>query len=221
MHFSLKVQRKADSPTSRSGVTDFCTTATVDPPTGVEYSAPPSASDIAEIMALANTVRVKIPASWAGEGGRYMRIALFQPDIPQNTGTILRLAACLSLAVDIIEPCGFVLSDKRMRRAGLDYLASVSMARHPSWEAYQAARSGGRLVLLTTQGPTPYTRFEFRSEDDLLFGQEGAGVPPEVHGVADARLRVPMAPEARSLNVAVAVAMVVGEALRQLDGFYP
>ena len=171
-------------------------------------------------MALANTVRVKIPVGRAVEGGRYMRIALFQPDIPQNTGTILRLAACLSLAVDIIEPCGFVLSDRRMRRAGLDYLASVSMVRHPSWESYQAARSGGRLVLLTTQGPTPYTRFAFHVEDDLLFGREGAGVPPEVHGVADARLRVPMAPDARSLNLAVAVAMVVGEALRQVEGFY-
>ena len=148
-----------------------------------------------------------------------MRIALFQPDIPQNTGTILRLAACLSLAVDIIEPCGFLLSDKRMRRAGMDYLASVSLARHASWDAYQAARGGGRLVLLTTRGPTPYTHFAFRADDDLLFGQEGAGVPTEVHAVADARLRVPMAPDARSLNLAVAVGMVVGEALRQTNGF--
>ena len=148
-----------------------------------------------------------------------MRIALFQPDIPQNAGTILRLAACLALSVDIVEPCGFILDDKRLRRAGMDYLARVSLNRHGSCDAYRSARGTGRLVLLTTQGPTPYTRFAFDPQDNLLFGREGAGVPPGIHADADARVRIPLVPGERSLNMAVAVAMVVGEALRQVDGF--
>ncbi|MDA0661613.1 MAG: tRNA (cytidine(34)-2'-O)-methyltransferase [Proteobacteria bacterium] len=147
-----------------------------------------------------------------------MRIALFQPDIPQNTGTILRLAACTGIAADIIEPCGFVWSSARLRRAGMDYLDGVTMVRHASWDAYNIA-SRGRLVLLTTKGITAYTDFAFRQDDTLLLGSESAGVPDPVHEIADARLRIPMAPAARSLNIALAAAMVLGEALRQTGGF--
>ncbi len=152
-----------------------------------------------------------------------MRLALYQPDIPQNTGTLLRLCACLGVAVDVVEPCGFVFYGPRMRRAGLDYLAHVHMARHDSWSAFLAARrednDAGRLVLLTTRGGEPYTRFAFRACDTLVLGRESAGVPAEVHEAADARLVIPMAPGMRSLNVAVAGAMVLGEALRQTGGF--
>ena len=147
-----------------------------------------------------------------------MRLALYQPDIPQNTGTILRLAACLDLAVDLIEPCGFVLDDRRLRRAGMDYLDRVRLTRHSSWAAFLAARqAGARVVLLTTRAQTPYTAFSFAARDVLLLGSEGAGVPEEVHAAADARVRVPQAAGTRSLNVAVAAAMVAGEALRQTE----
>lgn len=151
-----------------------------------------------------------------------MRIALFQPDIPPNVGTIIRLGACLGVPVDIIEPCGFPFSDKSLRRAGMDYLDRAAVTRHVSWTAFLAGRDGGpaaRLVLLTTKGAVPYTSFRFAAGDTLLLGREGSGVPPEVHAAADARLTVPMAAGARSLNVAVAAAMVAGEALRQTDGF--
>lgn len=150
-----------------------------------------------------------------------MRLALYQPDIPQNTGTLLRLAACLSIGVDVIGPPGFDMTDRALRRAGLDYLAHVEIARHPSFEAFEAALTlrGGRLVLLTTRGETSYTAFVFRPDDTLLAGRESAGVPEHVHEAADARLRVPMQPGLRSLNVAVAAAMVLGEALRQTGGF--
>ncbi len=151
-----------------------------------------------------------------------LRLALFEPDIPQNAGTLLRAAACLAVPVDVIEPCGFVFSDRRLRRAGMDYLDRVALTRHDSWRAFRTARAAapaGRLVLLTTRAPTPYTRFQFRAGDVLLVGRESAGVPDDVEGAADARVRVPMAHGARSLNVAVAAAMVLGEALRQLDGF--
>ncbi len=147
-----------------------------------------------------------------------MRIALFQPDIPQNTGTILRLAACTGVEADVIEPCGFVWSSARLRRAGMDYLDGVALARHASWDAYCRAPRG-RLVLLTTKGQTAYTDFAFRQDDTLLLGSESAGVPDLVHDQADARLRIPMAPAARSLNIALAAAMVLGEALRQTGGF--
>jgi tRNA (cytidine/uridine-2'-O-)-methyltransferase len=147
-----------------------------------------------------------------------MRIALYQPDIPQNSGTILRLAACMNVGVDIIEPCGFVWSDTRMRRAGMDYLDLVHMQRHPSWQAYCGIPKG-RLVLLTTRGTDPYTKFTFRPDDTLLLGSESAGVPDAVHDMSDARLRIPMAATARSLNIALAAAMVLGEALRQTDGY--
>ncbi len=152
-----------------------------------------------------------------------MRLALFEPDISQNTGTILRLAACLSVPTDIIEPCGFVLSDKRFQRAGLDYLAHAVITRHRSWAAFRRARTGdpaaGRLVLLTTKAPTPYIRFAFLPGDTLLLGREGAGVPAVVHAVVDARVRIPIVPGRRSLNVAIAAAMILGEGLRQTGGF--
>jgi tRNA (cytidine/uridine-2'-O-)-methyltransferase len=147
-----------------------------------------------------------------------MRFALYHPDIPQNAGTIIRLAACLGVTVDLIEPAGFLLGDRHFRRAGLDYLALATLRRFPSWRAYQADREPGRLLLLTRRGETTYTSFRFQPDDVLLLGRETAGVPEAVHAIADARLRVPMRPEARSLNVAVAAAMVLGEALRQTGG---
>ncbi len=152
-----------------------------------------------------------------------MRLALFEPDIPQNTGAILRLAACLRVGVDIIEPLGFILSDRRLKRAGLDYLDAVELTRHRSWQAFEAGRQRSgrkrRLVLLTTRARLAYTDFVFRADDVLLIGRESAGVPQEVHDAADARVRVPMASGLRSLNVALAAAMVLGEALRQTEGF--
>jgi tRNA (cytidine/uridine-2'-O-)-methyltransferase len=150
-----------------------------------------------------------------------MRLALFEPDIPQNAGTMMRMAACLGVAVDLIEPCGFLVDDRRLRRAGMDYLARAALHRHPSWEAYRATRdngSGGRLVLLTTRAETPYFRFRFRPDDILLVGRESQGVPEPVHAAADARVLVPMVAGNRSLNVAVAAAIVLGEALRQTGG---
>lgn len=151
-----------------------------------------------------------------------MRLALYQPDIPQNTGAMIRLAACLGVAVDIIEPCGFVWSDRHLRRAGMDYLDRASLVRHPSWDRYKdtAAERGGRLILLTTRASIAHTEFGFRPDDSLLLGRESAGVPDTVHDAADARIRVPMEPAMRSLNVALAAAIVLGEALRQ-TGLYP
>lgn len=148
-----------------------------------------------------------------------MRLALFQPDIAQNAGTMLRLAACFGVAVDVIEPCGFAFDERRFRRAGMDYLERVELRRHSSWPAFMRERAPGRLVLLTTRGDVTHTGFAFRPDDTLMVGQEGAGVPPEVHGAADARVRVPMAAGLRSLNVALAAAVVLGEALRQTEGF--
>jgi tRNA (cytidine/uridine-2'-O-)-methyltransferase len=147
-----------------------------------------------------------------------MRLALYEPDIPQNAGAILRLGACLGVGVDIIEPCGFGLDDRRLRRAGLDYAARAALERHASWEAFLAARGTGRLVLLTTQGDVVYHRFVYEGGDTLLLGRESAGVPAPVHRRADARLRVPLVPAARALNVALAAAIVLGEALRQTGG---
>ena len=152
-----------------------------------------------------------------------MRLALYEPDIPQNAGTILRLSACLGVAVDVVEPCGFVFDDRRLRRAGMDYLDAVDLTRHSSWTAYRIWRAGsdraGRLVLLTTKGDAPYTDFTFAPSDTLMLGRESGGVPLEVHDAADARLFIPMRSGMRSLNVAVAAAMVLGEALRQTKGF--
>ncbi|WP_420559354.1 tRNA (cytidine(34)-2'-O)-methyltransferase [Tepidicaulis sp.] len=149
-----------------------------------------------------------------------MRLALYQPDIPQNTGTILRLGACLGVGVDIIEPCGFPFSDRGLRRAGMDYVSHAEIRRHADWQAFQSARKAeNRLILLTTKAAEPYTGFRFAPGDTLLLGRESAGVPDEVHAAADARLLIPLSPGARSLNVAVAAAMVLGEALRQTDAF--
>lgn len=147
-----------------------------------------------------------------------MRLALFQPDIPQNAGAILRLAGCLGVGVDIIEPCGFFLDDRRLRRAGLDYLALASFERHRDWAAFRRARPQ-RLLLLTTRGDRSYLDFAFEADDLLLLGRESAGVPEEVHQAADARLAVPLVAGARSLNIATAAALVLGEALRQTEGF--
>lgn len=152
-----------------------------------------------------------------------MRLALYQPDIPQNAGTILRLAACLGVSVDMIGPAGFDMTDRALRRAGLDYLEHVAIDRHANFAEFQAAgRTGGsRLVLLTTKGELPYTRFRYQPSDTLLLGRESAGVPPAVHAAAEVRVRIPLRPGLRSLNVAVAAAMVLGEALRQTGGFDP
>lgn len=143
-----------------------------------------------------------------------MRVALFEPDIPQNTGTILRLAACLDVGVDIIEPCGFLLDDRRMRRAGMDYLELAALTRHASWTAFRPTVAG-RLVLLTTRADRSYADFAFQPDDVLLVGRESDGVPAPVHAAADARIRIPMQKQARSLNVALAAAIVLAEALRQ------
>ncbi|AZO28775.1 MULTISPECIES: tRNA (cytidine(34)-2'-O)-methyltransferase [Mesorhizobium] len=147
-----------------------------------------------------------------------LRIALYQPDIAGNTGTILRFAACLDLSVDIIEPAGFPLSDRALKRAGMDYLEMAALSRHADWHAFEEWRrtNARRLVLLTTKAATAYTDFAFAGGDIILFGRESAGVPQEVHQGADARLTIPMRPGARSINVALSVAMVAGEALRQL-----
>jgi len=151
-----------------------------------------------------------------------MRVALYEPDIPQNAGTIMRMAACLGVAVDLIEPCGFLLGDRQFRRAGMDYLDTLELERHASWDAFIGIRrksAESRLVLLTTRAEIPYAAFRFRPGDVLMAGRESSGVPQSVHGSVDARLVVPMMPGSRSLNVAVALSMVLGEALRQTDGF--
>ncbi len=147
-----------------------------------------------------------------------MRLVLYEPDIPQNTGTLMRLAACFDVPVDIIEPCGFIFDDKRMRRAGMDYLDMVNVTRHDSWDKFFDAHRG-RIVLLTTKGHRSYADFEFREDDILLLGRESAGVPESVHQAVDVQLRIPMRPEARSINVALAGSIVLGEALRQTGHF--
>lgn len=149
-----------------------------------------------------------------------MRLALFQPDIPQNTGTLMRLCACVDLPIDIIEPCGFIFNEKAMRRAGMDYLNMVDYRRHDSWTDFLKYREEhpqeyGRLVLMTTHASIPYTDFEFQDNDIILMGRESAGVPEEVHQTAEARLVIPMNEKARSINVAVSAVMVIGEGLRQ------
>ncbi len=149
-----------------------------------------------------------------------MRIALYQPDIPQNTGTILRLCACLGIEAHIIAPAGFPISDRAFRRAGMDYLDTVALVRHGSWQAFAAwgRAENHRLLLFTTAATQSYLDYAYRPDDVLLFGRESAGVPQQVHDCADARLRIPMRPGLRSLNVAMAAAMAAGEALRQTGG---
>ncbi len=147
-----------------------------------------------------------------------MRLALYEPDIPQNAGSLMRLGACLGVGIDIIEPCGFLLSDRNFRRAGMDYLQSADIRRHASWAQFREA-APSRLVLLTTKGNLAYTDFAFAPGDTLLMGRESAGVPQEVHDAVDARLVIPLRSGLRSLNVAQAAAMVLGEALRQTSLF--
>ena len=155
-----------------------------------------------------------------------MRLALYEPDIPQNAGSLMRLGACLGVGVDIIEPCGFLLTDRNFRRAGMDYLAHADIRRHESWVRFRdnfsataSASTPKRLVLLTTSGTCAYTDFAFAAGDTLMVGRESAGVPEAVHAAADARLVIPLLAGLRSLNVAQAAAMVLGEALRQTNGF--
>jgi tRNA (cytidine/uridine-2'-O-)-methyltransferase len=147
-----------------------------------------------------------------------LRIALYQPDIAGNTGTILRLAACFGLSVDLIEPAGFDLSDRALKRAGMDYIERAALVRHADWQAFEAWRRGAgrRLVLFSTRADAAYAAFGFQPADILLFGRESAGVPDNVHQAADARLLVPMRPGARSLNVALTAAIAAAEAIRQL-----
>ena len=149
-----------------------------------------------------------------------MRIALYQPDIPQNAGTMLRLCACCGIEAHIIEPSGFPTTDRAFRRAGMDYLDAAAIVRHRSWRDFAdwRSREGHRLVLFTTGAPLSYLDYRYQADDILLFGRESAGVPKEVHDAADARLKIPMREGLRSLNVAVAAAMAVGEALRQTGG---
>jgi tRNA (cytidine/uridine-2'-O-)-methyltransferase len=149
-----------------------------------------------------------------------MRIALYAPDIPQNTGTILRLCACLGIEAHIIEPAGFPITDRAFRRAGMDYLDQVALTRHGSFETFEKWRTRERLslVLFSTRAEQSYLDHVYRADQVLLFGRESAGVPDSVHRAADARLRIPMRPGMRSLNVALAAAIVAGEALRQTNG---
>lgn len=148
-----------------------------------------------------------------------MRIALFQPDIAGNVGAVMRLGACLGVAVDLIEPMGFAWDDKRVARAAMDYIDHVRVTRHPDWDAFRAQASG-RIVLLTTKGATPLHDMAFQPDDVLLFGSEGRGVPDHVHATATARVVIPMAPGPRSLNLAVSAGIVLAEALRQ-TGSWP
>jgi tRNA (cytidine/uridine-2'-O-)-methyltransferase len=148
-----------------------------------------------------------------------MRIALYQPDIAGNVGAVLRIGACLATPVDLIEPLGFAWDDKRVARAGMDYIEHVDITRHPDWDAF-AGRAAGRIVLLTTKAALPLHDFAFAADDILLFGSESAGVPKHVHARADARVVIPMAPPLRSLNLSVSVGIVLAEALRQ-TGSWP
>jgi len=148
-----------------------------------------------------------------------MRLALFEPDIPQNTGALMRLCTCFGVPLDIIEPCGFVLSDRNLKRAGMDYMESLDMTRHASWGAFRAARTGKRIVLMTTKAADSYLDFAFSKDDILLAGRESAGVPETVHVAAGARIKIPMAAGVRSLNVAMSAAIVLSEARRQTGLF--
>ncbi|MBI2239175.1 MAG: tRNA (cytidine(34)-2'-O)-methyltransferase [Magnetospirillum gryphiswaldense] len=150
-----------------------------------------------------------------------LRLALYQPDIPQNAGTLIRLSACLGIPLDVIEPCGFLWDEKRMRRAGMDYVDHARVNRHASYATFRQSLGGGRLVLLTTAGSQRLDGFSFLAGDVIMVGRESAGVPDEVAAQADARLRIPMAPGLRSLNVALAATLAVGQALGQLNAYPP
>jgi tRNA (cytidine/uridine-2'-O-)-methyltransferase len=148
-----------------------------------------------------------------------MRLAFFQPDIPQNVGAAMRLTGCLGVALDVILPCAFNLDDKAMKRAALDYGPLAHVSRHASWSDFMRDRGAGRLVLMTTKADHLFPHFEFQSDDTILLGSESSGAPEHVHAAADARLRIPLVAGARSLNVVTTAAMALGEALRQVDGF--
>ncbi|MFC5371485.1 tRNA (cytidine(34)-2'-O)-methyltransferase [Brevundimonas faecalis] len=147
-----------------------------------------------------------------------MRLALFQPDIPQNVGACIRQSACFGVELHVIEPTGFRFDDRAMKRAALDYGPLSHMTRHADWDAFQRDRGPGRLVLFTTRGATPLPDFEFRTDDVLLFGKESAGAPDHVHAAADARVFIPIRAETRSLNLSVSAGIALWEGLRQLDG---
>lgn len=155
------------------------------------------------------------------EASARLRLALYQPDIPQNTGTILRMAACLGVGVDVIMPAGFDMTDRSLRRAGLDYLDHVDLVRHSDWEAFRSLVKlpSRRLVLLTTKADITHADFRFEPNDTLMLGRESAGVPDVVHAAVDARVKIPLREGLRSLNIAVAGALVLGEALRQTGQF--
>ena len=148
-----------------------------------------------------------------------MRIALFEPDIPQNTGNIFRLGACLGIEVDIIEPTGYIFDDKRLKRSSMDYIQHIQYKRHLDWDAFYqwSKKNNFRLILLTTKSKKKYTEYQFQHNDILLFGRESAGVPQNVHNNADEQLTIPMVKNLRSINVSSSVALVVGEACRQLE----
>jgi tRNA (cytidine/uridine-2'-O-)-methyltransferase len=150
-----------------------------------------------------------------------LSLALYEPDIPQNAGTLMRFGACMGIPVHLIEPAGFPTSDKSFLRAGMDYLQAVTLIRHISFARFDACRreTGSRLILATTKGATPYYDFAFQHGDIVMMGRESAGVPPAVHEAADARITIPLKPPMRSLNVAVAAAMILGEAMRQTNAF--
>lgn len=150
-----------------------------------------------------------------------MRLVLFQPEIPENTGTLLRLSACLGIKVDMIQPFGFLFSEKRLKRAGMDYIHEVSVTQHSCWKEYSLSleRQNRRLILLSSEGYCPYTTFSFLPTDALMVGKESTGVPQEIYDICDAVVSIPMRPSFRSLNVAVAASMVIGEALRQTQQF--
>lgn len=144
-------------------------------------------------------------------------IALFQPDIPQNVGAMMRLCACVGVKLDIIEPCGFPWDEKKIRQAGLDYIEQADYARHNSWEHFLKANAGRRIILMTTHADNPYTDFQFEKTDILLAGRESSGAPGDIHEAVHARVSIPMQPGLRSLNIVNATAMILGEALRQTD----
>ena len=150
-----------------------------------------------------------------------MRLALYQPDIPQNAGAMIRLAACLGVEIDLIEPLGFILDDTRLKRAHMDYIQHIRIQRHASWPAFLRDRAPGRLVLLTTRAERRHIDCAYSADDILMLGRESTGVPAEVHEAAELRVRIPLRPGLRSLNVTLAAAMVLGEALRQTGGFGP
>ena len=145
-----------------------------------------------------------------------MRLALFQPDIPQNTGAIIRLTACFGIPLDIIEPCGFILSDTKLRRSGMDYLNLANIERHISWDAFIKERNQSRLVLITTRAEDSLKQFTFDDNDTLILGRESSGVPQAVHNAIPEKVRIPMDKKARSLNVSIAAGIILWEALRQI-----